>query len=463
MQGNITGLKRYGQTGLDSYGLIDDLTLNYDGNQLRKVTDNATNTAYNNNFEFKDGINLDVEYIYDANGNLTKDLNKNISDIQYNYLNLPRLIQFKDGSKISYLYNANGTKLQVTHISGGKTITTDYCNNVIYENGSLNKLMNEYGFVTLTDKMFHFYVQDHQGNNRIIVNQNGTVEERNHYYPFGGLFASSTNIQPYKYNGKELDMKNGLNWYDYGARQYDAAIGRWHAMDPMTEKYYSSSPYAYCANNPIKYIDPTGMFYGDYYSGYSGRFLFSDGIDDNKVYVQNLSVTKNELTVKTSFIGFKNDIPDKTNLFNGFLEKTNNYFSNMNRQLENKESTILMGGLGKYTRKLSAFRDLVTDDAPFDIKAAEGGEFSTKTWNAFKKGYAFYDSKLFRYDDFGNFNYGVAGKAFGLSESILQVGAGVNQLSKPNVPHSIFSFGDEDKDNYMIRQGFEYYNKHFKK
>lgn len=118
--------------------------------------------------------------------------------------------------------------------------------------------------------------------------------------------------------------------------------------------------------------------------------------------------------------------------------------------------------MGKYKRKLDVFRKLVTDGAPFDIKVAEGGEFSTNTRNVFKNGYAFYDGKLFRYDDFGNFNYGVAGKAFGLSESILKVGAGVNQLSKPNVPHSIFSFGDEDKDNYMIRQGFEYYNKHFK-
>ncbi|WP_320995860.1 polymorphic toxin type 44 domain-containing protein, partial [Bacteroides sp.] len=170
----------------------------------------------------------------------------------------------------------------------------------------------------------------------------------------------------------------------------------------------------------------------------------------------------NELTVKDTYVGLKKDVPDKTSVFNSFLEKTKDYFSAMDRRLENKESSIMMGGMGKYKRKLDVFRKLVTDGAPFDIKVAEGGEFSTNTRNVFKNGYAFYDGKLFRYDDFGNFNYGVAGKAFGLSESILKVGAGVNQLSKPNVPHSIFSFGDEDKDNYMIRQGFEYYNKHFK-
>ena len=78
-------------------------------------------------------MNLDTEYSYDEDGNLTKDLNKNISDIQYNFLNLPRRIQFKDGSEISYLYSADGTKLQTTHIIAGNTTTIDYCGNEIYE------------------------------------------------------------------------------------------------------------------------------------------------------------------------------------------------------------------------------------------------------------------------------------------------------------------------------------------
>lgn len=187
------------------------------------------------------------------------------------------------------------------------------------------------------------------------------------------------------------------------------------------------------------------------------------GIKDNKVYVRNVtSIVGNELIYEDTQVGTKNNIPDKTNVFNAFLKKTNDYFTEMNQNLEKKESRILMGGIGKYKRKLAAFRELVTDEAPFDIKNAEGGEFSTKNEKAFKNGYAFYGGKLLRYDDFGNFNYGVAGKAFGLSEFILQVGAGINQLSKPDVPHSIYSFGDEEKDNYMIRQGFEYYNKHFK-
>ena len=82
------------------------------------------------------------------------------------------------------------------------------------------------------------------------------------YYPFGAPFSDNTAMnpdhQPYKYNGKELDTKKGLNWYDYGARHYDAAIGRFATVDPMAEKLYGWAPYAYCYDNPIKTYDKTG-------------------------------------------------------------------------------------------------------------------------------------------------------------------------------------------------------------
>ncbi len=185
-------------------------------------------------------------------------MNKGISEIQYNCLNLPSKVTFTDGSTIEYTYAADGTKLRTKHVINGTTTTTDYCGNVIYENGVQKLLLTEAGYLTLADSKYHYYLQDHQGNNRVVIDQNGTVEETNHYYPFGGVFANSTSVQPYKYNGKELDTKKGLNWYDYGARHYDAAVGRFATVDPMAEKYYSMSPYAYCGNEPISRIDPDG-------------------------------------------------------------------------------------------------------------------------------------------------------------------------------------------------------------
>ena len=256
--GNILALQRYGQTGASSYGLIDNLTFTLNGNQLNRVDDAAGTAAYNNGFEFKDAVKQENEYAYDANGNLTKDLNRNISNIQYNFLNLPSKVVFADGSTIEYVYAADGTKLRTKHVINGTTTTTDYCGNVVYENGVQKLLLTEEGYVTLADKQYHYFLKDHQGNNRMVVNASGTVEETNHYYPFGGLFASSGNAQPYKYNGKELDTENGLNWYDYGARHYDPALGRFTTMDRFADKYSSMSPYQYGANNPVNIVDING-------------------------------------------------------------------------------------------------------------------------------------------------------------------------------------------------------------
>ena len=256
--GNIKGLQRYGQLSSTAYGMIDNLTLTLNGNQLNRVDDAVTASAYNGGFEFKNGANAADEYSYDANGNLTKDLNKGISGITYNFLNLPNVVTFSDGSTITYTYGADGTKLRTVHKIGSTTTTTDYCGNVVYENGVQKLLLTEEGYVTLSDSKYHYYLKDHQGNNRVVISQSGTVEETNHYYPFGGAFASTSNVQPYKYNGKELDSKKGLNWYDYGARHYDAALGRFTTNDRFAEKYHSMSPYQYGANNPVNNIDVNG-------------------------------------------------------------------------------------------------------------------------------------------------------------------------------------------------------------
>ena len=256
--GNIKGLQRYGQLSSTAYGMIDNLTLTLNGNQLNRVDDAVAASTYNGGFEFKNGANAADEYSYDANGNLTKDLNKGISGITYNFLNLPNAVTFSDGSTITYTYGADGTKLRTVHKIGSTTTTTDYCGNVIYENGVQKLLLTEEGYITLSDSKYHYYLKGHQGNNRVVISQSGTVEETSHYYPFGGVFASAGNVQPYKYNGKELDTKKGLNWYDYGARHYDAVLGRFITVDALYDKHFKVSPYVYCGNEPVGRIDPDG-------------------------------------------------------------------------------------------------------------------------------------------------------------------------------------------------------------
>ena len=257
--GNIKSLQRYGQTGASAYGLLDNLTYTLTGNQLSCVEDAVSTAAYGTNTAFVNGTSTAGEYVYDVNGNLTKDLNKGITDIQYNVLNLPSTVSFSDGSTITYTYGADGTKLRTVHKIGSTTTTTDYCGNVIYENGTQKLLLTEEGYINLAGtQQYHYYLKDHQGNNRVVINQSGTVEETNHYYPFGGVFGTTGNTQPYKYNGKEFDTKKGLNWYDYGARHYDAVLGRFITVDALYDKHFKVSPYVYCGNEPVGRIDPDG-------------------------------------------------------------------------------------------------------------------------------------------------------------------------------------------------------------
>ena len=165
---------------------------------------------------------------------------------------------------------------------------------MIYENGKLTKILTDVGYITLNSggdpPIYHYFLKDHLGNNRVVINERGAVEQVNHYYAFGGLMGESTGsgVQPYKYNSNELDRMHGLDWYDYGARHYDAALGRWTTMDPLTEKYYDVSPYAYCHNNPVNRIDPdgrnpiyntAGKYLGCSSEGYTGIIYVYKGSD----------------------------------------------------------------------------------------------------------------------------------------------------------------------------------------
>ena len=236
--GNIKTLQRRGKLdGSSVYGVMDNLTYSYTGNRLTRVSDAASPAiTYANAFHFVDRANVANEYTYDVNGNLTKDLNKNITAITYNALNLPSVITFADGNTITYGYDAAGSKLSVAYKSGGSTVKTEYAGNKVYKNGTLSMILTQEGYLTLagTTPTYYYYLKDHQGNNRVVINQSGAVQQVNHYYPFGGLFGEGlqTANQPYKYNGKELDRFQGVNMYDYGARHYDAALGRWLTVDP---------------------------------------------------------------------------------------------------------------------------------------------------------------------------------------------------------------------------------------
>ena len=286
--GSIERLQRYGKKNNGTFGLIDDLTYAYNGNQIKSISDKAGSLLYDGSFDFKDGADADVEYFYDANGALVKDLNKGICNIEYDILGNLKCITFSNGFKTKYIYDAAGYKLRTTHESA-VTNTTDYIGNFIFEDGKLDKYLFDGGYCSFDNNQnptFHYYEKDHLASVRMVVNENGTIEQVSHYYPFGGVYGDlsyNSELQRNKYVGKEFDHMYGLDWYDHGARMYDAARVVWDRIDNSGEKNSDISPYLYCHDNAINKFDPDGN--DDYFSN-SGQFLFSKGASPN-IYVAN--------------------------------------------------------------------------------------------------------------------------------------------------------------------------------
>ena len=113
-------------------------------------------------------------------------------------LNLPEEVTFTNGNSIKFFYSAEGEKLRVKYTIGGTTTQNGYCGNIVYEANNPKYLLNDEGYYDLASGGYHYYLKDHLGNNRVVINQSGTVEQTNHYYPYGGTFASTSTGQPYK-------------------------------------------------------------------------------------------------------------------------------------------------------------------------------------------------------------------------------------------------------------------------
>lgn len=243
--------------------------------------------------------------------------------ISYNILSLPKTLSSQSDS-VSWKYSSDGVKLQEKSMlksngdsageGQGTTLTRDYAGDLIYENGTLTKLLFEGGYVDLTQTapVYRFFLTDHLGSVRVVADETGAPLQVNHYYPSGQLLwdpryqqtevsqsgqreqtvsysqrasqqgieqiedtkaedqeieqvqdrsmgqgqAQSATDNPYKLVGKEYSPATSL--YDFGARYLTPSHVRWTTPDLLAEKYYSLSPYSYCAGNPVNVVDPNG-------------------------------------------------------------------------------------------------------------------------------------------------------------------------------------------------------------
>ena len=190
-----------------------------------------------------------------------RDLN-----ITYNHLGRIERVSRNDTVLVNYCYLADGTKVSaldgygngllyrgsLTYRKEGNSITLESAE---YDQGRIVADASGYnGYLVL------IHIPDHLGNVRVVADEDCNVLERNGYYPFGLRWSVGSDLESnrYRFNGKEEQSEFGLPYIDYGARQYDPILARWSAPDPLAEKYYGISPYAFCSNNPINYVDPDG-------------------------------------------------------------------------------------------------------------------------------------------------------------------------------------------------------------
>ena len=249
--GNILSLKRTGEDGSAS----NDLTYHYDGNHLASLSDSGV---------------LSQNYTYDADGNMTFDGRTGLS-LTWNNLGLVEKVSLNDTVLVNYSYLADGTKVSALDGDGDGLL---YLGSLIYKKTGDSIELESAGFAggrfvametadggKVIVPMIH--VTDHLGSVRAVVDGVlGEVVETNDYYPFGSRWDVATSLRDdsnrFRYNSKEEQIRFGTPYIDYGARQYDPIIGRWFAQDPLSEKYYGISPYAFCGNNPIRYEDVDG-------------------------------------------------------------------------------------------------------------------------------------------------------------------------------------------------------------
>ena len=265
--GNLQTFIRY-----ENGACVSNSTYNYSGNRLVSYRPGTV-------FEREDGdageiilpkkgivFPLTVQlHEYDANGNVTKDWERGL-DMSYNCLNLLEYASDNDANAINYCYLADGTKLSATTADdcgfsyrGSFTYRTD-------ESSQPDRVFESTSFGggrivgTVDDETeVRYFLTDHLGSVRAVVNSGCEVLERNDYQPFGKRWNTASlpvSDNRDRFNGKEDQSFAGLPFSDYSARMYDRERGRWLSQDPL-QQYHS--PYVFCGNNPICQIDPFGM------------------------------------------------------------------------------------------------------------------------------------------------------------------------------------------------------------
>ncbi|MFD0963208.1 DUF6443 domain-containing protein [Pseudofulvibacter geojedonensis] len=504
--GNILDLKRNGLTDA-----IDNLDYNYKYNQLTKVTDAITA----NTEGFKDGATDAVEYEYDINGNMTSDANKKITSIEYNHLNLPTKVTFRNNNAsvtgagtIEYVYDATGVKLkkvakQAALSSGTSTF---YAGNYVYKQATgqsattLEFFNHPEGYVEPTSNpqrpfQYIYQYKDHLGNIRLSyadddndgkidvlrgttdVDGDGDLKneimENKAYYPFGlqhnygassPLSVISGRQHKYGFGGKEYQDELSLDWYDVSARNYDPALGRWMNIDPLAEDMRRHSPYNFGFDNPIYFQDYDGMAP----SAPQDDYIFKKQSDG--AYVFTGQIIKNDqpdrviLQDENGKESGRHTLNDQENdgkaIKDGYIT-TAHVVSE--KSINNEANSVIKdkGDEGRYSYIERESRPHGSE-AKLSDKTSTGRMDFTASSSLVKTGDLHIpegSNTAFNDKDFGNFLWGHVGKKLGFSLGVLKVGAHANNFfngatDNPGIEDT--GILDSVDDQNAIKAGFYY-------
>jgi len=235
------------------------------------LDDSPLNTAH---------INTTTTYLYDQNGNMVND-----SRYVYEYNDDSRLVRVKDqigGLKEEYTYDSGGSrKVKLTVLSGSLNKTTLYFGQDWLREEYTNGTTQDTLYVYANNEMLarkdaagnkFYYHPDHLGSTVVVTKQDGSLEERIQYEPYGLPRQPSDEL--YQFTNQEWSGELGI--YDYGARQYNPVLKRFLQADTILQNPYSPQTlnrYSYVLNNPQRYTDPTGHAIIAQYDTESGKWL----------------------------------------------------------------------------------------------------------------------------------------------------------------------------------------------
>ena len=491
---NALTLTRYGGNAATPE---ERLAYSYDGNLLSGISNTGASGGGG-------------QYTHDANGNMTHEGLSGL-DIVYNEQNLTRRISSGGTTLAEYEYLADGSKLRA--LDGGGN-GYQYRGSLIYtqtagQTGSpaitLDCAVTSAGRIvrentddgSSTYKVQH-YLRDHLGSVRSVIDgDTGTVIETNDYYPFGkriqvtapvsepvggSLYAAEPVVAPvapatsvvstsspnrWRFSGKEDQSFLGASipLLDFGARMYNPAIARWTASDPMSEKYYGISPYVYCANNPILFMDIAGNSYSEF--DVEGNYKRT--VDDNWWHnlwhgrTGRIVNDQNEVILSFKFADPKNDVKD---LKNGTLQKI--------QFVEEKDVVSMLSKAGVFDEKNKTANNTLLDRYSYVLHEGKGGHKMDFSYNAIPDQYEgvstdpldapspvlfLIDGVAHNHMNFGNFLFGAGGKALGLTSFELRMGAQFNSIFNPGSNNYKPQF-DSNDDQFSIRMGVRHARQH---